>query len=195
MSLLPGPEEQLGFSIGETWYGTMKDWKLIRLSFESVGLAPAVDAFNPYELLVNGLPAANWFIKELLTKYRDFDEPGNHTLTVTFGTPLAITVCGQPVTVSALHATVERVVKKKRRWVSWSGDALYDWHTESFTLPAGGWLIGSAVETDLSLWPDDHAVDTANCAVDSVGFIRLHVVAFPKWDPELDPQVPDLASL
>jgi hypothetical protein len=43
---------------------------------------------------------------------------------------------------------------KKRKWVSWSSDAFYDWHTGRFTIPARGAVYSSPVEENPFLWDD-----------------------------------------
>lgn len=193
VSLLPDTQQQLGFSIGEWWYGTLKDWTNITIGFHPLLKDEQPWSFGGYEVLVNDRPAINWFLRELLTKYADFEQPGEQVLSVQFARPIKIRLRGADVEVTSLYATAMRVLQRKRRWVNWSGDALYDWHTGTFTVPAGGFIQGSVVESDLTLWPDDPTPE--NAELPTLSFLRMTVTYSPKWSNALDDQVPDLPAL
>jgi hypothetical protein len=73
----------------------------------------------------------------------------------------------------------------------------YDWHNGKITIPGGGQVVGSAVETDISLWDDyDGPVPEADTdTTHPTGFIRVIMYKVQKWDDAQNDEVPDLATL
>ena len=47
VSLLPTPDEQVGFSIGEAWYGVIKRWTRLRLMVHPAPTAASLDSIDP----------------------------------------------------------------------------------------------------------------------------------------------------
>ena len=77
----------------------------------------------------------------------------------------------------------------------WSGDAFLDWHTGQLTIPPKGTIVGSAVESDLSAWPDyDGEIPELGKSA-APGFVQAVLYNTQKWDNSKDNEVPDLASL
>ena len=88
-----------------------------------------------------------------------------------------------------------RVYKKKRKFVSWSGDAFYDWQAGVLTIPDKGILVGSLVESDVSLWPDYDGDIPGTDDEPIGGSLQVIVLAGPRWDSSKDHEVPDLSVL
>ena len=194
LSLLPADPKQAGFSIGDMWYGLIKRWvdaKLV-VQFESTSLRVA--GFDSMSLKYDGKPVLNWFMRELLTTHAEQEE-GEFALKVTFDSPVTMELNSQEHSVLSVGCIANRVHRKKRKWVSWSGDAFYDWHEGRFTLPPNGTLAGSAVETDLSAWQDYEGEIIGPSANGGSGFIRAVIYNVQKWDPARDAEVPELRKL
>lgn len=95
----------------------------------------------------------HWFLRELFSTYCEKD-PGDFNLRLLFDVPRDIEVEGCDYSVLGLTCNAVMVCQHIRKRVGWSGDALYDWHTGKMTVPGGGQVVGSAVETGIALWDD-----------------------------------------
>jgi hypothetical protein len=153
LSLVGEQPEQVGFAVGLMWYGIISFWSRARLAIQFV--PPRVsETFDSRDLTFEGKPILNWFIRELLSQQDRISPEGEHSTTLQFKEPRVLQLKGQDCLVAAVrcHAICEH--RKKRKFVSWTGDALYDWHSELVTVPAGGELVSVWVDMDLSTWPD-----------------------------------------
>jgi hypothetical protein len=120
---------------------------------------------------------------------------GEYKLDVGFDKGCDIEVEGKEYPVTGIACIATRVCRNKRRWASWSGDALYDWHTGQFTVAPNGRIVGSAVESDLSAWPDYDGEIPELGKETAAMFVRAVVYGVQKWDLAKDSEVPDLNSL
>jgi hypothetical protein len=205
-SLLPGEDRSCGFSIGEMWYGVIRLWGMtnVAVAFANDQEAAEAGAFASNEVTYEDKSALNWFIKELHTTHQSVTDEGPFALELTFDAPRVFKVRGEPRRVLGLVFTSHRIYKKKRKWVSWSGDGLIDWRTKSlgtrgtdkvnFTVPAGGEIVGSAVETDLDKW-EDYEGSLPESGGEAPSFLRFIVYKQHNWNVNLDPETPDLLNL
>jgi hypothetical protein len=159
ISLLPDNPEQVGWSIGDMWYGVIDIWKNIRLRvhFASGNTPSTLPTFDANTVKYEGKPVINWFMRELFTTYvNEMPAEENHafTLTLEFDEPREVEIEGKNYLLSGISCQAEKVISKKKKWIHWSGDAFYDWHTNKFSIPPKGVVVGSAVETDLREWDD-----------------------------------------
>ncbi len=99
---------------------------------------------------------------------------------------------GQTYSVSGIVCDATRVCRKKKKWIIWSGDAFYDWHSGKFTVPPGGTLVTSAIETDLSAWLDYDGEIPKIGEGQSIGLIQGVLNLSQKWDKTQNDEVPDL---
>ncbi|MCW3099041.1 MAG: restriction endonuclease family protein [Chthonomonadaceae bacterium] len=196
LSLLPDDPKQAGFRIGQYWYGVIRSWKIeqMRLDFV-VPPPPSLAAFDFNSVKYREKPAVNWFLKELYTTYVAETMEGGHIINRVFDPPRSFEVGGSTHTLAGIGCFAIRTFKKKRMWIDWSGDALYDWHTGQFDLPANGSLLSSAFNTDLSTWPDySGEIPDPEPITD-----RLFTVVVSRledeWDDNFDNDVPDLGIL
>jgi hypothetical protein len=195
LSLLPEDPAQVGFSIGDMWYGVLRLWTNVRLVIHFTVARAPIATFDSNTVKWKGKPVVNWFLKELFTTYAEEAKEGEYTLQLKFDQQRNIEIEGQEYPVMGISCIATRVYKKKRKWVNWSGDALYDWHTGQFTIPPGGVIVGSAVETDLSEWPDFEGDIPGIESGSRPGFVRAVIYEVQKWDNSKDNEVPDLGSL
>jgi hypothetical protein len=194
LSLLPEAPEQVGFSVGQMWYGVIRKWTHLRLALHIPDTPVQIAEVDIQSIKFNSKPVINWFIKELLTKYGDHLVTGEQSLIVQFDAPRTVEVAGQDRTVTGITCIANRVVQNKRKWVSWSGDAFYDWQTGLITIGNNGKVVGSPVETDLSQWDNyDGGIPPACC--DDGPLLRAVFYETQKWDPSKDDDVPDLGNL
>lgn len=195
LSLLPENPEGVGFSFGDYWYGVTRLWLNLRIGINPLPHPEFLRNVDPNDILVDGKPVAKWFLRELLTKYQDKTEEQDHTLTVTFSEPRVLTCAGKRVEVAQVFCIARRQYTRKRRWVTWSGDALYDWHQGAFTLPDKGILRGSVIETDLDAWPDyDGLLPDETGGPKQINFATATLVKQQKWLESENSQVPDLTD-
>lgn len=188
LSLLPNDPKQVGFSVGEFWYGIIKTWGNLILNITFPTAPVPVQGFALENVRWNGLRVIDWFMKEFLTTQSDKDEKEVATVALTFDQVRKIEIDGTNYDVVGLACTATRVFQKKRRWVTWTGDALYDWHTKTFTIPPQGSVVGSSIVTNFVEWDDFHGE-----IPDKVDFLRCVLHAEQMWNDSV--QVPDLESL
>jgi hypothetical protein len=163
-----------------------------------IQFAPAhapMATFDSNKVMVGGRPVINWFLRELFTSYAEETVEGEYKLDVGFDKECDIEIEGKEYPVTGIACIATRVCRNKRKWVSWSGDALYDWHTGRFTVPPNGTIVGSAVESDLSAWPDYDGEIPELRNETAAMFFRAVLYGVQKWDPAKDSEVPDLDRL
>lgn len=193
LSLLPTPSEQVGFSIGDVWYGVISKWTRVRLEIHFAIQATPLPTVDANTARWKGKSASKWFLRELFTTYKNETKNGQMTLTLNFAEPRILEIEGSEYPVAGISCHAIHIYQKKKKWVSWSGDAFYDWHAGQLKIPANGTVTGSWIEKDLTVWPEydgDIPQDTP-CS----GFMRGILHNSKKWDQAEDGDVPDLASL
>ena len=120
-------------------------------------------------------------------------QEGQHTFRLVFDQVRQIEVAGKEYSVEWIACVANRVCKKKKKWVSWTGDAFCDWHTGQFTIPGQGIIEGSWVDSDLSTW-DDYEGEIPELGTGNMkGFLTAVLHSFPKWDDSKE--VIDLSNL
>ena len=194
LSLAPNGDPSVGFALGSYWYGRVRTWRIIR-----VGATPIPEGFDPTQglmedILFEGRPIVNWFFRELVTKHQEFEDPVG-ILKVDFPVPVSIDYGGTPLRVDSVFCEAERTIRHKRRWVTWSANAFYDWHAQTLTIPPDGYLVGGAISPDVSLWPDhDRPAPAVEPPATGVS-IQLGIIWQQKWTPAWDDTVPDLSQV
>jgi hypothetical protein len=195
LSLLPEDPAQAGFSIGDMWYGVICMWTNIRLRIHFAESPAPLKTFDGNTVKWNGQPVSNWFRRELFTTYSEDTKEGDHTLELKFNEQRNIEIEGKEYPVIGITCIATRVCRKKRKWVHWSGEAFFDWHSNLLTIPPKGSVVGSAVETDLSAWSDYDGEIPEPGKWAEPGFIRAVLYMTQKWDSSKDNDVPDLSGL
>ncbi len=196
LSLLPESKEAVGFAIGDYWFGVIKTWTNLRIGFNPLPHPNYLDGIPCNAILIDGREVQRWFFRELVTKHQNEDLNQEYTLSVKFDSPRELQCSGDSILVDDIFCIATREVIKKRKWVSWSGDALYDWHQGAFTIPNQGVLKGSAVETDLTLWPDYDGLLPSESPDDAkpANFIAVTLINQQRWDESEAETVPEIAN-
>ena len=196
LSLLPDNPEQVGFSIGNMWYGVIRMWSNLRLRVHFQSKDPPISNFDGNTVKWKGKPVINWFLKELFTTYSEIEKEETHSFTLKFSEPRNIEIEGKEYPLVGISCIVDREIKKKKKWVYWSGDGLFDWNENKFTLPPKATITGSAVETDLREWDDFNGeLPVLEEKSKSIDFINVNASYQQKWDTSKDIEVPDLDEL
>jgi hypothetical protein len=194
LSLLPDDPKETGFTVGHFWYATISKWTNVRLTVAFKGPVVPIDAFDSRAVKWQGKPVMNWFLRELFTTHQNVADNGERRLGGWFEQPRMLEIEGQDYEVVALFSLAYRVHRKKRKWVSWTGDGLYDWHKGQFIVPPGGTVVGSAVDRDFSTWDDfDGELPVAG----NLGNGEWLLIGYDtnRWDSSRDLDVPDLRTL
>lgn len=194
LSLLPEDPRQVGFSIGDMWYGEIRLWNDMRLVVRFASPRAPAGTFDVNTVKWAGKPVINWFMRELFTTYQEHATEGDFTLELTFDEQRNIEIEGIEYPVTGIACIAVRVCRKKRKWVRWSGDAFYDWHCNQLTIPGKGRLVGGPVETDLAAWPDwDGEIPELE---KQDGFcIQVFMTKRQQWDDNRNNDVPELHIL
>lgn len=193
LSLLPSDPKQVGFGIGETWYGRLYEWGESFLTIYPEDEASELpDHFATNTVKWKGQPVIDWFSREFFTTFNLRKETGDYTLAVSFDTSINIEVEGGEFRVKTLSCTAKRNCTIKKKFVTWSGDAFYDWQSRKFTIPPKGILVGSAIDTTLGDW-DDFDGDIPEPG-EGVSFVRMTFDCFKACKIPED-EVPNLNSV
>jgi len=190
LSLLPQDPKQLGFSIGNMFYGVIKIWEILKIDIHFAVSPCPFKTFNIDTVKWKDKAVINWFRKELFTTYCDTNEETTHVLELLFDKPQNFEIEGQEFALKGITCYANRIIKKKRQWFSWSGDAFWDWHTNQLSVPVQGTLTGSAVSTDLSTWEDYDGEMLSNHGIADVILYKTQT-----WDSSRDEEVPDLSDI
>jgi hypothetical protein len=156
LSLLPHDSHTFGIEIGEWWYGVISKWTDFMLYVNFADPAQKPELFVAEEVLWQGKPVFNWFKREFFVTYRDRTPDGDATLNLLFDQITNLEIKGQHYPVTALSCSATGVFMKKRKWVTYSGQAFFDWHTGKVNIPPGVKVDTMPVGEDLFLW-DDYA--------------------------------------
>jgi hypothetical protein len=191
LSLLPNDPKQAGFSVGDLWYGKLYSWTDFRLEIVWAMSERPVTSCENEDVKWQGKPVLDWFVKELYTTYFDHKEEGPVRIANEFNQVRKIEVKGTEYDVKALACHATRICQKKKLWVSWSGDAFYDWHKKEFTLAPRGSIVSSQIDSDLTKWKDFEGVIPE--IGQSQAFFQVILYGFPKWNNSKE--VVDLSEL
>jgi hypothetical protein len=195
LSLLPADPKQAGFSIGDMWYGVIRLWTNIGLVIHFAVSPAPIATFRNETVKWGGKQVINWFSKELLTTHGGETREGDYRLELKFKEPRNIEVEGKEYPVIGIDCRVTRICRTKKKWVSWSGDAFYDWHSQQLTMPANGTVVGSPVEADIATWPDYDGDIPDLRQGGAPRFVQAILHATEAWDNNGDSEVPDLGGL
>jgi hypothetical protein len=190
LSLLPQDPKQLGFSIGNMFYGVIKTWEDLKMELHFAVSPCPFKTFDIDTVKWKDKAVINWFWKELFTTYCDTNEETTHVLELLFDKPQDFEIEGQEFALIGITCYANRIIKKKKQWFSWSGDAFWDWHTNQLSVPIQGKLTGSKVSTDLSTWED---YDGEMLSTHGIADVILYETQ--TWDSSKDEEVPDLSYI
>lgn len=193
LSLLHSGPHEAGFSIGDMWYGVIARWIDITLTVHLPDRAPQLPSFDANALTYQGKHVFKWFLRELFTTYGEETTPGPMTLSMKFDEPRILDFGGVERLVVAITCGATRIFQKKRRWVSWTGDAFYDWHTSQLSVPNKASLVSSVIDSNLDTWPDYDGELPAGGAPG--GIITATLMSSQKWPESDNDDVPDLSAL
>ena len=186
LSLLPHDPKQVGFGIGDTWYGRLYKWGKAYLTiYPADEAAKLPDHFESRSVKWNGQSVIEWFEKEFFTTYSLQKQTGDHTFVVQFDRLRCIEIEGEEYDVKGLACTGTRLCQPKKQWITWSGDAFYDWQSGHFSVPPKGIIVGSWIDTTLREWDDWDGVIPEPGKGEPPGFVRMI------WDCFESRQVPD----
>jgi hypothetical protein len=192
LSLLPDDPVQAGFSIGDMWYGVIQTWENARLKIKFSTSPDPIKTFNPNNVKLQGKPIGLWFLRELIATHGEEQREGAYVLEVNFREEQKLEINGQEYFAKGVVCDATRVCRKKKKWISWSGDAFFDWHSGKFTVPPGGTLVASAIHTDLLAWSNYEGEIPKIGEGQSIGLIQGVFNLSQTWDKTQDAEVPDL---
>jgi hypothetical protein len=188
LSLLPQDPKQVGFGIGSTWFGVIRKWTNVRLEVHFAAEKPPITNFASESVKWQGKPVAHWFQQKLLTTHEGHTKEGDFRLGGDFQQVRNLEIEGKEYPVKGLTCFATWVFKKKKKWVTWSGDAFYDWNENKIIIPPGGKLVGTPMEFDLSAWGDYEGEIPDLAKGKAEGFIPGVLYDYQKWDETIEVQ-------
>lgn len=191
LSLLRDDSHKFGIEIGEWWYGVISKWVDFRLGATWAIPLPNTERFDPQEVLWQGKPVSNWFWREFVVNNRDRTQDGEVTIDLQFDRVTNLEIRGQQHPAKALWCSAKGVFMKKRIWVTYSGQAFFDWHTGKVTIPPGGKVDTRPVEEDLFQWDDytgeiPHIEDLSDTGLARPVMMLTQIVSADLPIPELE---------
>jgi hypothetical protein len=188
-SLLPSDSTQ-GFMVGQFWYGLIRRWLGVYIVLRFPSPVSDLGQWSYEGLLWQKKPIINWFLNELFETHAKDREPGKYCLSLAFPKGIMIEVNSIECTATEIGCIGELVESRKRTWVSWTGDAYFDWEKNAIQIPGGVPLTSSGVATDMTLWDDfEGKMPTAPIANQMV------LLAFGGQTLPKNAVIPDLMSL
>jgi hypothetical protein len=172
------------------FYGVIKTWEDLKMELHFAVSPCPFKTFDIDTVKWKDKAVINWFWKELFTTYCDTNEETTHVLELLFDKPQDFEIEGQEFALIGITCYANRIIKKKKQWFSWSGDAFWDWHTNQLSVPIQGKLTGSKVSTDLSTWED---YDGEMLSTHGIADVILYETQ--TWDSSKDEEVPDLSYI
>jgi Restriction endonuclease len=184
LSLAPDNPKLAGFSIGDMWFGRLYSWRFERMTIVFTKDKPQSGTFDVMGVKYNGKPVISYFEKELHTTHREETISGAHALVCKFSQTRIIEVDGVAYDVDAIGVDVTRICENKKKWISWSGDGFFDWHSGMFTIPPLGVINGSIFSSDITTWDD---YDGEIPEPDKVqGLLLCVITGFRGWPPDAE---------
>jgi hypothetical protein len=153
-SLLPNDPVEAGFSIGVLWYARAYYWTNMQISLHFRGVSPLAGSYKDVDVLYAGKPIVNCFLKELSTTYCSIADTEPITLTAKFAMPISVTIKSQPFRLSEITLKAERICQKKKRFMQMTGDAFFNWQTNTLSVPRNGHISVHGLRSDLLDWED-----------------------------------------
>lgn len=190
MSILPAEgAKKCSYPLGTLCYAYVYYWSKMKLELKFVADDPPVKQCSSTEVTRQGQKALDWFRRELATKHRYAEKLGWANLWVTFDKKRLFRVGEQRCYLRGISCHALRVCEKKKRWVTWHGDAFYDWQNGVVKIPPKGGVTGEYLSTDFSDWePYEGDIPSGAGPLD----LRLKVYL---CDCDKEADVPDLAVL
>lgn len=153
-SLLPDDPLDAGFSIGVLWYARAYYWVNMQADFHFSGVSPHAGSYKGEDVLYSGKPIVNRFLKELSTTYCNVADTAPIRLNAKFATPISVNIKNQSFRLSEITLRAGRICQKKKRFMQMTGDALFNWQTNTLYVPTRGRISVHGFRTDLSDWED-----------------------------------------
>jgi hypothetical protein len=151
-SLLPDDPIEAGFHVGILWYARAYTWVNIRIDLHFSGGSPIAGSYDGNEVLFSGKPIINSVLKELSTTYCNLADTLPIRLNAKFPKLLSVMIKNRTYRLSELTLRAERTCQKKKRFMQMTGDALFNWQTNSLSIPSDGRISVHGFRIDLSDW-------------------------------------------
>jgi hypothetical protein len=154
LSLLPDDPIDAGFSIGVLWYARAYYWVDIKIDLHFSGASPHAGSYKGKDVLYDGKPIVNRFLKELSTTYCNMADTKPIRLSAKFAPPISVTIKNRSFLLSEIALRAGRICQKKKRFMQMTGDAFYNWQTNTLSAPQDGRIHVHGFRTDLFDWDD-----------------------------------------
>ena len=139
-----------GLNFGQFFYGIIGRWENVGIRYGFTTATPL--GFGNGDILWKKMAVCFWFLTELFDKH-SANDPGTYRFSVRFPQTLVVECLGvecglkEMVYVGALTHT------KKRLWIAWQGEAVFDWAKGHLCVPPDASLY-AAIAVNMNTWED-----------------------------------------
>jgi hypothetical protein len=192
LSLLPQGPGDRGSPYQTYWYLRIYEWKDLRMIVDFVDLpCPDLSTRRPDELTLDGKVPFRWFQKLLLGVCTKRKQLGECAVRLYFNSPITCQLDGKDYNVKAIAGGGIRVCKKKRRLITWMGDALFDYQSNQVNVPKNGYLFTPPMARDFTDWEDNEWNDSVLAEKLRPGETRLELDTFQGWKDGVADDLPN----
>ncbi len=139
---------------GSWWYAYHHSFGALEVTFFFTEQKLSLPEFEVNNVMLHGQRVMAWFEHQLATEHANCPEPGVR-ITLEFDKPQMLEMMpGKLYEVSGISVYAPRVVRKLKKWITYTGDATYEWATKRLTLPANTPLIAWPLENGIEGWID-----------------------------------------
>jgi hypothetical protein len=152
LSLVPNDPQQGGYPFEAIGYA--KFWKWVSIDMALFPREPAVvlPHFEVEQVLYEGRPVAEWFLKELLTTYKNHYNTEPISVGLTFNRPRLIEVARNTFEIASVSFRGTRAFSLRRKALRLLGDGVYNWLDATLQIPKGGQIAAGPFDGGLQDW-------------------------------------------
>jgi hypothetical protein len=152
ISLIPNDSLAAGFSITMQMFVCIYDWNDFAIGLSGTGNFSVHPDSTINEFFIKDQSVFEWFQHFLDNELDYYDFLGEFRKLITFKEPQVITARNYVSIVHSIELIANRNRIIKHKWVSWTGDGLYEWNENKIVIPPKGSIITEPIRMDFEDW-------------------------------------------
>jgi hypothetical protein len=154
LSLLPNDPQQGGYPFEAIGYA--KFWRWVSMDMALFPREPSVvlPSFEAQDVRYQASPVAAWFLKEVITTYKNHYSTEPVSVTLTFDQPRLIEIAGNPFEIACVAFCGTRTFSLRRKVLRLLGDGVYNWLDAKLQVPKGGQIAAGPFDGCFQDWEE-----------------------------------------